>query len=127
MNSTITFVVNTPLYIEVSFKEFRKMEDIAKLDDATAEVVWKALVKKAGKEKEIMTDATEGYECGHEAMGEVEGFVAETIGDAVEEETASCRDCLARPAKENAEWDDGNWICEDCAEHCKTDAVSSGN
>jgi hypothetical protein len=89
MNTTrITFCVNTPLYIEVSYKEFRKMDDVSKLDDESAKAVWDVLVDKAGKEKTIMGDAMTGYdanECVAEALGEVENLVAESVEEALEQ------------------------------------------
>jgi hypothetical protein len=89
MNPTtrITFCVNTPLYIEVSFKDFRTMEGIATLNDETAQAVWDLLVDRAGKEKTIMSDAATGYseDEATDAFGEVEQLMNEALEQAVDD------------------------------------------
>ena len=84
----ITFVVNVPIYAELTFKKF------VKLYNGTQEQ-WDRLVEKAGKDKEFVEDASAGVEMGleantgqdveHDACIELHELIEATIHDVEEE------------------------------------------
>jgi len=82
----ITFVITTPLYVELSFKKFAAMF-------SGTEEEWVRLVEKAGLSKEFADDATVGLEVslkgdnddvGAEAQANLEGLIWDTLEEVRE-------------------------------------------
>jgi len=75
---TITFVVNVPMYVEMTQQKFKEEYD-------GTDALWERLIQKAGKHEEIVEDADSGVSADEEAECEAGVKVFNLIEEIVDE------------------------------------------